>query len=135
MSDALDVLGSLADLFWELGQQRTIANQANRTATLEKRVQQLECQLDTTYRLLRELMSRLGKSLGDRQLQDAAAAFGGAEKDLPRATAQGGDVREKQAPRASASEALRCLACGQPMAEDQSKCSSCGWTYAGKEGA
>jgi hypothetical protein len=135
MSDALDMLGSLAELFWELGQQRAIANQANQTATLEERVRHLERQLDTTHRLLRELMSRLGKSLGDRQLQDAAAASSGVEKDHPREEGLGGAVQEKEVPEASANEALRCLACGQPMAEDESKCSSCGWSYGGKDGA
>jgi hypothetical protein len=135
MSDSLDVLGSLADMLMELGQQRAIANQASRTATLEERVKHLEHQLDTVHRVLRELMSRLAKRLGDRRLEDAAAEFRGEENFEPRAAAQEGTVPHKETPETSANKALRCLACGNPIAEDESKCSACGWTYAASDRA
>jgi phage shock protein A len=45
--------------FWHLIQQSQISSQRDQAATLEKRVEQLERDLDETNRLLRVLLERL----------------------------------------------------------------------------
>jgi uncharacterized coiled-coil protein SlyX len=52
-------------LFWDLIQQSQISEQRDRASTLESRVAQLESQLDGTQKLLRLLLERLEKELGE----------------------------------------------------------------------
>lgn len=51
--------------FWDLIQQSQISEQKQRASTLEGRVMQLERELEETRRLLRLLLERLEKSLGE----------------------------------------------------------------------
>ncbi len=51
--------------FWDLMQQNQISKQSERASTLEARVEQLEDRLDETRRLLRLLLERLEKQLGE----------------------------------------------------------------------
>ena len=52
-------------LFWELIQQSQISSQSSKADTLERRVAELERQVDATSRLLRELVTRLEQRLGE----------------------------------------------------------------------
>jgi len=51
-------------LFWDLYQQGQISDQAERTGSLESRVQTLERELRRTRELLQEALLRLEKHLG-----------------------------------------------------------------------
>ena len=51
--------------FWDLMQQNQISAQRDRASTLEQRVSQLEDRLDDTNKLLRLLLERLEKQLGE----------------------------------------------------------------------
>ncbi len=51
--------------FWDLMQQNQISQQRERASTLDLRVTQLEERLDETSRLLRLLLERLEKQLGE----------------------------------------------------------------------
>ena len=50
---------------WDLMQQNQISKQRERASTLEGRVDQLEERLDETTQLLRLLLERLEKQLGE----------------------------------------------------------------------
>ena len=52
-------------LFWDLIQQSQISEQRDRSWSLERRVGELERELDGTRRLLRELLSRLERQIGE----------------------------------------------------------------------
>jgi len=52
-------------LFWDLIQQGQIDKQRNRASTLEDRVAELESRLGSTQQLLRLLLERLEKELGE----------------------------------------------------------------------
>ena len=52
-------------LFWDLIQQGQIDDQRNRASTLEDRVAELESRLGSTQKLLRLLLERLEKELGE----------------------------------------------------------------------
>ncbi len=56
--------------FWDLMQQNQISAQRDRASTLEQRVSQLEDRLDDTNKLLRLLLERLEKQLGEDIDQD-----------------------------------------------------------------
>ena len=51
--------------FWDLMQQNQISKQSERASTLEARVEHLENRLDETQQLLRLLLERLEKQLGE----------------------------------------------------------------------
>ena len=51
--------------FWDLMQQNQISQQGDRASTLDLRVSQLEDRLDDTNKLLRLLLERLEKQLGE----------------------------------------------------------------------
>ncbi len=51
--------------FWDLMQQNQISEQQKRASTLEQRVTRLEERLDQTSQLLRLLLERLEKQLGE----------------------------------------------------------------------
>ncbi len=51
--------------FWDLMQQNQISQQRDRASTLDLRVSQLEDRLDDTNKLLRLLLERLEKQLGE----------------------------------------------------------------------
>ncbi len=51
--------------FWDLMQQNQISEQQKRASTLEQRVTRLEDRLDQTSQLLRLLLERLEKQLGE----------------------------------------------------------------------
>jgi BMFP domain-containing protein YqiC len=51
--------------FWDLMQQNQISQQRDRASTLDQRVSQLEDRLDDTNKLLRLLLERLEKQLGE----------------------------------------------------------------------
>lgn len=129
MSNASDLVGSLVDLFWEIGQQRSIAEQARKSATLEERVQHLEQQQDKTYQLLRELMLGVGGRLGDKRLLDAVTGFGAKEDPKPPQHSIGQSNRDGGEANAPGDNALNCLACGAPIGDNETKCKACGWSY------
>jgi len=52
-------------LFWDLIQQSQISSQSNQTDSLERRVAELERQVDAMNRLLREMLTRLERRLGE----------------------------------------------------------------------
>ena len=52
-------------LFWDLIQQSQISSQSNQTDSLERRVAELERQVDAMNRLLREIVTRLEQRLGE----------------------------------------------------------------------
>ena len=56
--------------FWDLVQQSQISEATQRASTLEGRVAQLEQELQETRALLRVLLERLEKSLGEDLDQD-----------------------------------------------------------------
>ncbi len=51
--------------FWDLMQQNQISQQRDRASTLDQRVSQLEDRLNDTNKLLRLLLERLEKQLGE----------------------------------------------------------------------
>lgn len=51
--------------FWDLMQQNQISQQRERASTLDQRVSQLEDRLNDTNKLLRLLLERLEKQLGE----------------------------------------------------------------------
>ena len=52
-------------LFWDLIQQNQISNQSTRADSVERRVAELERQVDAMNRLLREMLVRLEQRLSD----------------------------------------------------------------------
>jgi len=52
-------------LFWDLIQQNQISNQSSRADSVERRVAELERQVDAMNRLLQEMLVRLEQRLGD----------------------------------------------------------------------
>ncbi len=52
-------------LFWDLIQQSQISRQSSQTDSLERRVAELERQVEAMNRLLRELVTRLEQRLGE----------------------------------------------------------------------
>ena len=52
-------------LFWDLIQQSQISSQSSQTDSLERRVAELERQVDAINRLLREMVTRLEQRLGE----------------------------------------------------------------------
>ena len=52
-------------LFWDLIQQSQISSQSSQTDSLERRVAELERQVDAMNHLLRELVTRLEQRLGE----------------------------------------------------------------------
>lgn len=52
-------------LFWDLIQQNQISNQSTRADSVERRVAELERQVDAMNRLLGEMLVRLEQRLGD----------------------------------------------------------------------
>jgi len=52
-------------LFWDLIQQSQISSQSTQTDSLERRVAELERQVDAMNRLLREVLTRLEQRLGE----------------------------------------------------------------------
>ena len=52
-------------LFWDLIQQSQISSQSTQTDSLERRVAELERQVDAMNRLLREIVMRLEQRLGE----------------------------------------------------------------------
>ncbi len=52
-------------LFWDLIQQSQISRQSSQTDSLERRVAELERQVEAMNRLLREMVTRLEQRLGE----------------------------------------------------------------------
>ena len=52
-------------LFWDLIEQSQISSQSGRADSLERRVEELEGQVDAMNRLLRETLARLEQRLGE----------------------------------------------------------------------
>jgi len=52
-------------LFWDLIQQSQISSQSNQTDSLERRVAELERQVEAMNRLPREMLTRLEQRLGE----------------------------------------------------------------------
>lgn len=52
-------------MFWDLYQQSQISAQTDRTATLEQRVERLESEMRRSQQLLRAVIERLEKQVGE----------------------------------------------------------------------
>jgi len=51
-------------LFWDLYQQSQITTQADRTATVEQRIERLEADMRRTQQIVRAVIERLEKQVG-----------------------------------------------------------------------
>ena len=52
-------------LFWDLIQQSQISSQSTQTDSIERRLAELERQVEAMNRLLREMLTRLEQRLGE----------------------------------------------------------------------
>ncbi|HUL75495.1 MAG TPA: hypothetical protein VLT86_20450 [Vicinamibacterales bacterium] len=51
-------------MFWDLYQQSQITTQADRTATVEQRIERLEADMRRTQQIVRAVIERLEKQVG-----------------------------------------------------------------------